>query len=177
MAAKARTTSTILPDLELSRSCSFSQISTRSKELAHTLLAMSGAEAFIAVGVASNFIQLIDFTAKLCIRIREYSTGLGTPKKLAAQADRLSDLLAVLKSLEQSSGQSPLDEQVLSRCQAQAQELSDLLEALKGDSGSRLKNARKAFKSLNKSDQIEELQGVLDSLVNTLSLQLQADTR
>ena len=39
------------------------------------------------------------------------------------------------------------------------------------------KNARMAFKSLNRSDLVEELQGVLDSLVGTLSLQLQADTR
>jgi len=138
---------------------------------------MSGAEAFVAIGIVSNFVQLIDFTATLCSRIREYSSGAGTPRKLAAQADRLSDLLAVLKSLEQSSGQSPLDEQVLSRCQAHAQELSDLLESLKGDGQSRLKNARKACKSLNSSDQIEELQSVLDSLVNRLSLQLQADTR
>lgn len=138
---------------------------------------MSGAEAFVAIGIASNFVQLIDFTATLCGRIREYSHASGTPKKLAAQADRLSDLLAILKSLEQSSGQSPLDEQVLSRCQAQAQELSELLDSLKGSGNSRLKNARKAFKSLNHSGQLEELQSVLDSLVNTLSLQLQANTR
>ena len=140
-------------------------------------LTMSGAEALVAIGVASNFIQLIDFTATLCSRIREYSIGSGTPKKLIAQADRLSDLLAVLKSLEQLSSQTPLNEQVLARCLTQAHDLSDLLETLKGNTGSRLGNARKAFKSLNKSEQIEELQQVLDGLVNTLSLQLQADAR
>jgi len=138
---------------------------------------MSGAEAFVAIAIASNFVQLLEFTTSIARRIQEYSSGVGTPKKIATQADRLSDLLSVLNTIEQSTGRSPLDEQVLSRCQAQAQELSELPEALKGDGGNRFKNAKKAFKSLRKSDQIEELQAVLDSLVNTLSLQLQADTR
>lgn len=138
---------------------------------------MSGAEAFVAIGIASNFVQLLDFTTSLAGRIQEYSSGVGTPKKITTQADRLSDLLRVLNAIEQSSGPSPLDKKVLSRCQAQAQELSELLEALKGDGGNRFKNAKKAFKSLSKSDQIAEFQAVLESLVNTLSLQLQADTR
>jgi hypothetical protein len=138
---------------------------------------MSGAEAFVAIGIASNIVQLLEFTTSLVRRIQEYSSGAGTPKKIATQADRLSDLLSILKTIEKFSGRSPLDEKVLLRCQAQAQELSELLEALKGDGGNRFKNAKKAFKSLSKSDQIEGFQAVLDSLVNTLSLQLQADTR
>lgn len=138
---------------------------------------MSGAEAFVAIGIASNIVQLLEFTTSLVRRIQEYSSGVGTPKKIATQADRLSDLLGILKTIEKFSGRSPLDEKVLLRCQAQAQELSELLEALKGDGGNRFKNAKKAFKSLSKSDQIEGFQAVLDSLVNTLSLQLQADTR
>lgn len=96
---------------------------------------MSGAEAFVAIGIASNFVQLLDFTTSLAGRIQEYSSGVGTPKKITTQADRLSDLLRVLNAIEQSSGPSPLDKKVLSRCQAQAQELSELLEALKGDGG------------------------------------------
>lgn len=160
----------------IAHSSSVSRISCNAIRVVSSLI-MSGAEAFIAIGIASNFIQLIEFTATLCSRIREYSSGSGTPKRLVAQADRLADLLTVLRSLEKSSGQSPLDESVLSRCQAQAQELADLLESLKGGSQSRLQNARKALKSLSRSDQLEELQTILDSLVNTLSLQLQADTR
>ena len=138
---------------------------------------MSGAEALVAVGVASSFLQLIQFTVSLCSRIKEYASGVGLPKKLAAQADRLSDLLDVLQSLAASSGQDKLDRKVLTRCLAQAQRLSNLLDGLKGQGQDHLKNVRKAFRSLNRSDQIEELQGVLDSLVNTLSLQLQANTR
>ena len=140
---------------------------------------MSGMEAIVALGVATNVIQFIDFTAKLCSRIQEYASGCGLPKKLAIQNDRLSDLLGVLESLNKSSHQDVLSIQTLARCQTQAQKLSEFLDDLKSD-GQRqswAKNARRAFKSLKRSDQIEELQGVLDSLVGNLSLQLQADTR
>lgn len=140
---------------------------------------MSGAEAIVAFGIAANVIQFIDFTARLCGRIREYASGSGLPKKLAAQADCLSDLLTILESLNNSSDQGFLSGQTLERCQTQAQEMSDFLDDLKSD-GQRqswAKNAKRAFKSLNRSDQIEELQGAVDSLVGTLSLQLQADTR
>ena len=138
---------------------------------------MSGAEALIAIGIASNFVQLIQFTASLCSRIKEYAAGVGLPKKLAAQADRLSDLLAVLHSLATSSGHDPLGQSVLTRCLVQARLLSDLLDGLEGPSKGHLKNASKAFKSLNQSNQIGEFQHVLDSLVDTLSLQLQAEAR
>lgn len=138
---------------------------------------MSGAEALVAVGIASSFVQLISFTASLCSRIKEYAAGGSLPQRLAAQADRLSDLLAILHSLATSSAHDPLGDLVLTRCLAQARSLSDLLDGLKGQSQGHLKNARKALKSLNRSDQIEEFQDVLDSLVNTLSLQLQAESR
>lgn len=140
---------------------------------------MSGAEAIVAFGIATNVVQFIDFTVKLCSRIRAYASGSGLPKKLAAQADRLSDLTNVLETLSKSSNQEVLSGQSLARCQTQAQALSDFLDDLKSDGQKQnwAKNAGKAFKSLKRSDQIEELQGVLDSLVGTLSLQLQADTR
>ena len=140
---------------------------------------MSGAEAIVAFSIASNVIQFIEFTAKLCGRIREYASGSTLPKKLALQADRLSDLLGVLESLNKCSSEDFLSGQTLTRCQTQAQELSEFLEDLRndGERQSWTKNARRAFKSLNRADQIDELQGVLDSLIGTLSLQLQADTR
>ena len=148
-----------------------------NEQFAIKVCSMSGAEALVAVGIASSFVQLIHFTASLCSRIKEYAAGVGLPKKLAAQADRLSDLLAVLHSLAISLGHDPLGSSVLTRCLAQARLLSDLLDGLEGPSQGHLKNARKALKSLNQSDQIEEFQNVLDSLVNTLSLQLQTEAR
>ena len=140
---------------------------------------MSGAEAIVAFGLATNVVQFIDFTTKLCSRIREYASGPGLPKRFAAQSDRLSDLLSILQSVNESSGNGVLSGQTLARCQTQAQELSDFIDDLKSD-GQRqswAKNAKKAFKSLNRADQIEELQGVLDSLIGNLSLHLQFDTR
>ncbi len=140
---------------------------------------MSGAEAIVAFGIATNIIQFIDFTAKLCSRLREYASGSRLPKKLANQADRLSDLLSILESVNKSSSQAVLSGQTLVRCQTQAQELSDFLDDLKSDGQKQswAKNAKRAFKSLHRSNQIQELQRVLDSLVGNLSLQLQADTR
>ena len=88
---------------------------------------MSGAEAIVAFGIASNVIQFIEFTAKLCSRIREYASGSTLPKKLALQADRLSDLLGILESLNKSSSEAVLNGQTLARCQTQAQELSEFL--------------------------------------------------
>lgn len=140
---------------------------------------MSGAEAIAAFSIATNVIQFIDFTAKLCSRIREYASVSGLPRKLASQADCLSDLLELLESLDKPCKQNILSGHTLATCRTQAEELSDLLDDLKSD-GQRqswAKNARKAFKSLKRSDQIEELQDVLDSLVGNLSLQLQADAR
>ncbi|KAL9133933.1 MAG: hypothetical protein Q9175_004894, partial [Cornicularia normoerica] len=78
-----------------------------------------------------------------------------------------------------SSNGRVLSGQILARCRTQMQELSDFLDDLKSD-GQRqswAKNARRPFGSLNRSDQNEELQGVLDSLVGTLSLQMHVDTR
>ena len=139
---------------------------------------MSGAEAIAAFSIATNVIQFVDFTAKLCSRIREYVSVSGLPRKLASQADCLSDLLKLLESLDKPCRQN-MSGHTLATCRTQAEELSDLLDDLKSD-GQRqswAKNARKAFKSLKRSDQIEELQDVLDSLVGNLSLQLQADAR
>ena len=156
-------------------SLSFDQLAS----ICYATTIMSGAEAIVAFGVATNVIQFIDFTARLCGRIREYASGSRLPKKLDAQVDRLSNLLNVLDSLDKSSIQGALSGQTLARCQTQAQKLSDFLDDLKSDGQKQTwaKSARKAFKSLNRSDQIEELQAILDSLVSTLSLQLQADTR
>ena len=141
---------------------------------------MSGAEFLVAIGIAGNVLQFVDFAGKLCGRVREYSSASGIPKKLAAQADRLSNLLEILKTLSMSSEQEALEERFLSRCQTQAQELSILLDSLKSNRLERdrwWKNVSKAIKSLGRAEKIEEMQNVLDSLVNSLSLELQAKTR
>lgn len=141
---------------------------------------MSGAEALLVVGLAANVLQFLDFTAELCGRIRDYSTGPGLPRKLAAQADRLSDLLVLLRSLSANSINGTLEKSVVARCQAQAEDLVLLLNSLKGSQEGQDRwwsNARKALRSLSRSEKVEELQNVLDSLLSTLSILLQAETR
>ncbi|KAL8660063.1 MAG: hypothetical protein Q9202_006829 [Teloschistes flavicans] len=120
---------------------------------------MSGAEALAAVGLASNLLQFIDFTAQLCVRIQEYSSAIsGLPKDLAHQAAHLSHLLTLLRELQgQSNGQQPQDG-ILDQCQAQAQELADVFESLRTDSGqNRWKHARAAFKSMKRTEQVDKV--------------------
>lgn len=117
---------------------------------------MSGAEALAAVGLASNVLQFVDFTTKLCAQIKEYSSSAtGLPKELSRQALQLSALLALLKELSQQPSGPKLEKDVLEQCQIQAQELSDLLESLQGGRGqSRWRTAVVAFKSLKREEQI-----------------------
>lgn len=141
---------------------------------------MSGAEGLVVLSVAANVLQFVEFATKLCERIRDYSNGPGMPRKLAALADQLADLIAILKSRSNPLNPDPLEEQVVRRCFAQADELSILLESLKGSKGDQdhwWKNARKALKSLSRAEKIEELQSTLNNLINTLSLQLLMKTR
>lgn len=141
---------------------------------------MSGAESLVALGLAANVLQFIEFTVELCGRIRDYSTASGMPRKLAVEADRLSDLLIVLRSLSKSSRNDTLEQSVITRCQAQAEDLALLLDSLKGSPKGQDRlwsNAKKALRSLSRTQKIEELQHVLDILLSTLSIHLQAQTR
>ena len=142
---------------------------------------MSGAEALVAVGLASNILQFVDFTIKLCQRIRTYRSTIGAlPQSLDDQAARLSNLLQTLRTLTASSRQQALDDGALQHCQAQASELSSILESLRGDIGDKeslWKSTRKAVASFKQSEKIHRLESLLDRLVSTLSLQLQVETR
>jgi len=126
---------------------------------------MSGAEVLAAVGLASNVLQFIDFTTKLCAQIKDYaSSASGLPKELSQQALQLSALLVLLKGLPQQPNGPKLEKDVLGQCQIQAQELSDLLESLQGGRGqSRWRTAVVAFKSLKREEQIGKVVHKLDS--------------
>jgi hypothetical protein len=57
----------------------------------------------VALGMAGNVVQFVDFGMKSCYRIKEYSTTAGASKKLVAQADCLSDLLKCPIKAEQDA--------------------------------------------------------------------------
>lgn len=120
---------------------------------------MSGAEALAAVSLASNALQFVDFTFKLCVQIKEYaSSASGLPKELSQHALQLSALLALLSGLSQQPNGLKLEKDVLDQCQVQAQELSDLLKNLQGGRGqSRWRTAMVAFKSLKREGQISKV--------------------
>jgi hypothetical protein len=139
---------------------------------------MSASSLAVALGVAENVAQFVDFGIQLCCRINEYSVTDGAPKRLAAQADCLSDLLKVLDSLPEAE-QETLERGLISRCAETAKELSGLLDTLI-DRGrhekSRWRYVGKAWKSLHSEKKVESLQRALESLLGPLSLHLQAIT-
>lgn len=120
---------------------------------------MSGTEALVAFGLASNVLQFVDFTSKLCARIKEYISSVsGLPKELFQQAEQLSELLTLLKGLSQQPNGLTLGKGVPGQCQIQAQELSDLLDSLQvGGGKSRWKTTKVAFKSLRRTQQIDKV--------------------
>lgn len=120
---------------------------------------MSGAEALVAVGLASNILQFVDFTSQLCGRIHEITTtASGLPKELDQQATQLSQLLDLLKELAQHSKGQTFGDDILKQCQAQAQELALVLKSFEGGAGkSRWKNAKVALKSLSHSQEINKV--------------------
>ena len=129
---------------------------------------MSGAEALVAVGLASNVLQFIDFTTKLCVTIKEISsTSSGLPKELDRQASQLSHLLGLLKELAEHRKTPILENDVLGYCQEQAQELALLLKSFEGGaSHGRLKDAKLAFRSLRQKEDIAKV-GERDLIVWT----------
>jgi len=155
---------------------------------------MSGAEALVAVGLASNVLQFIDFGTKLYARIREYSSAAGgAPKKVKDLEERLSLVLTTLNGLSQDGRATVEQEQTtIQLCLSRAHELGLLLEGFKvkavpnkdAKDGStwierRLANVEKtwkAFKSLHGEEKVEEFQKVLDRLIALIQLQLKART-
>ena len=120
---------------------------------------MAGAEALVAVGLASNVLQFIDFTTKLCITIKEISsTSSGLPKELDRQASRLSNLLGLLRELAEQRKTPVSENDVLGDCEEQAQELALLLKSFEGGpSNGRLKNAKLAYRSLKQKEDIAKV--------------------
>lgn len=139
---------------------------------------MSTSTLVIALGLAENLVQFIDFGIKLCCRIKEYSTTAGAPKRLAARADCLSDLLKVLGGLS-ADEQEAIEWGLISRCAETAEELSSLLDTLIDRDQcrkSRWRYVAKAWKSLYFERKVEDLQKTLESLLGPLILHIQAKT-
>ena len=139
---------------------------------------MSGAEAIVALSIASNVVQFIDFGMKLCSRIKEYSAAAGAPNKLAAQVDSISDLLEILKDLSVTQKEA-LEQRVITRCVIKARELSALLDTFIDRDQARYStwsNAANAWKSLRAERKVTELQKALESLLKPLTLKLQVET-
>ena len=120
---------------------------------------MSGAEGIAAVGLASNVLQFVDFTAQLCERIHDYSSATSRlPQGLAQQANQLTTLLTTFGDLAQRPDGQRFANDIVKQCRAQAEELSDVFESLrKGPSQNRWETARTAFKSLKRTQQIDKV--------------------
>lgn len=155
---------------------------------------MAGAEALVAVGLASNVVQFIDFGSKLCSRIKEYtSSTTGAPKKIATLTDRLDLVLKTLGILN-DTGRAYIEHEAKSiqSCISEARQFDALLDNFRVKTTtppdgkntqswikkrfSGAEKAWKAFKSLRAEEKIGEFEASLDRLLSLVSLQLQART-
>lgn len=146
-------------------------------------------EALVALGLASNVVQFVDFGSKLFERIEEFSSAAGeTPGKIQELASRLSFTLKTIKDLDQESLTSvENDHRTLEACTNHLKEHDRILAnfavaetkdgASKWQKGAqKVEKTWKAFKSVRADDNIEGLQKSLDRLLGLVSLQLQART-
>ena len=135
---------------------------------------MSGLEGSVAVGLASNIVQFVDFTARLSVRIREiYTSSSGLPKELEKQALQLSSLSGALKELAQQSEGRPLANGVWEQCHSEAKKLELLLKRFElGSDRGRLKTVKLAFHSLRQNKGIEKVRDFFSiTLLNATSLE------
>jgi hypothetical protein len=98
---------------------------------------MSGAEALVALGFASNVVQFIDFGSKLCSRIKEYaSSAIRASKKITALAARLDLVLKTLNALN-DTGRTTVDHEAktIQSCISEAQEFDALLNKFRLKTG------------------------------------------
>src|SRR5436853_7731303 len=94
---------------------------------------MAGVEGIVAVGLASNVLQFIEFGTKLCSRIKEYgSSAIGAPKKITNLADRLDLVLKTLNALN-DTGRTIIDHEAktIQSCISEAQDFAALLDNFK----------------------------------------------
>ena len=146
-------------------------------------------EALIALGLASNIVQFVDFASKLCARFSELSQTAGNaPGKIQALIERLSLVLETLNGLDRESLQAVDQERkTVEACTIHIQNFNQILSRFTVDEiereGSHLRKgvakvgrSWKAFKSLREDEHIEDLQKSLDRLLALVSLQLQSRT-
>ena len=121
---------------------------------------MLGVDALAVVGLASNVIQFFEFTAQLCVRIKQIGTSAsGLPKELEKQADQLSYLLEELTQLPEGPA---LNHKLWQQCHSDAQELDMLLKRFEGGSKrGLLKNTKLAYHSIRQKPEIEKVRDAL----------------
>ena len=140
----------------------------------YIIVLMTGLEALTALGLASNIIQFVDFSTKLCARIKEiYASSSGLPKELENQAGQLSSLLGTLKELSQQPRSSTLTYEVWERCNSEAQEISSLLKRFDvGSSKGLVKTTKMAYQSMRGNPEIEKVRDAFPmTLLRIMSLE------
>ena len=136
------------------------------------------AEALVAVGLASNIIQFIDFGSRFVSSAwRIYQTGESKGELPHETINDLRTLLAQLRSSQTEAGQSNEDEAGLQKlvgsCQRLADELLSSLQKVNLPAKARKRDALKtAFKTMFKEDEIKSLQAKLDEFRQQLMLHL-----
>lgn len=137
------------------------------------------AEALGALGVASNIIQLIEFSSHVVVRINDYhSTVDEVPKNLAPIKENLELLVKTLNLINPAVSTGQMKQgtpealaQVIEACQGQIQALNEVLSKILPTPGeSSLRRMKKAFHSITYDSKIEKIQAAIRDHIQTLSL-------
>ncbi|KAI2622157.1 hypothetical protein GGS26DRAFT_249749 [Hypomontagnella submonticulosa] len=147
-------------------------------------------EAIVAVGLASNVVQFVDFTTKLVVIANELRNDAASSENrdhqaiathLEALAQSISD---TTKAISQASTTAPPEERALQPVADKCCELAkDLLNRLQkcgikpGQNGSRFQRAKAAFKTLWNKKEIGEISNRLEFFRSELTIHYMTQIR
>jgi hypothetical protein len=135
---------------------------------------MSGAEVVIGVGIAANFIQLIDFSINVCRRLRNGSKPSATMKRVEGVLDLAEELREFMAS--KAGPQflaSPRRRKAVMACLHRLKELEDFAKSIlpKDDDG-KLKLVLREIRRPRDENKVDSILGCLHSNMQTLQLQI-----
>ena len=138
---------------------------------------MTGAEAFVVVGIIANIVQIVEFTGKAVERVKDSAQDLHSLPKAFRDIQSTLPLLANTLSKTQSQVQSgSVDEgtcktlrPVLEACEEKIKELESIFaKALPTNNTSGLKRGWKALLTIGQDKRVEELGRQLSQLRSNL---------
>jgi len=137
------------------------------------------AEAIAIIGIVSSIVQLIDFSSKVAARLDDFATSAGEIPRafrhIKTELPLITDSLRRIKEQTQSGAVDKESiealEPVIKNCNNEIGRLKNILDkAVPSVGASSWERRKKAFLSLGKDKQVEEIAESLDRYVRVLTL-------